>query len=414
MKAFDRIFIITIMLIIVLSASFNIIIIHYNTSYGNRQYRVEIKRVEALINQNKETDIKNIDLSGYDYVKNIEKYNGSRDFYNVNSDYYICEAGGSLYRFDYVADNAGNTGVIIKADIIIAIMAFIVIAVFIFVRQKILLPFSQLSDVPYELSKGNLVVPVKESKNRYFGKFLWGVDLLRENMEQQKQRELKLQKDKNTLLLSISHDIKTPLQAIKLYSKAFSRNLYNDSAKQQEIAEKINKKVCEIEEFVSQIVKASSEEYLSLSVNTGEFFLSVLINKIAGYYNEKLGLVNINFKIGKYSDCLIYGDIERSVEVLQNIMENAVKYGDGNSISINICEEEGCILVQIINTGNALPEAELPHIFDSFWRGSNTGSNKGNGLGLYICRQLMHKMNGEIFAEIKGRDMAFTTVFQKV
>lgn len=414
MKAFDRIFIITIMLIIVLSASFNIIIIHYNTSYGSRQYRVEIKRVEALINQNKETDIKNIDLSGYDYVKNIEKYNGSRDFYNVNSDYYICEAGGSLYRFDYVADNAGNTGVIIKADIIIAIMAFIVIAVFIFVRQKILLPFSQLSDAPYELSKGNLVVPVKESKNRYFGKFLWGVDLLRENMEQQKQRELKLQKDKNTLLLSISHDIKTPLQAIKLYSKAFSRNLYNDSAKQQEIAEKINKKVCEIEEFVSQIVKASSEEYLSLSVNTGEFFLSVLINKIAGYYNEKLGLVNINFKIGKYSDCLIYGDIERSVEVLQNIMENAVKYGDGNSISINICEEEGCILVQIINTGNALPEAELPHIFDSFWRGSNTGSNKGNGLGLYICRQLMHKMNGEIFAEIKGRDMAFTTVFQKV
>lgn len=414
MKAFDRIFIITIMLIIVLSASFNIIIIHYNTSYGSRQYRIEIKRIEALINESKETDIKNIDLSGYDYVKNIEKYNGSRDFYNVNSDYYICEAGGSLYRFDYVADNAGNTGIIIKADIIIAIMAFIVIAVFIFVRQKILLPFSRLADVPYELSKGNLVVPVKESKNRYFGKFLWGVDLLRENMEQQKQRELKLQKDKNTLLLSISHDIKTPLQAIKLYSKAFSKNLYKDSAKQQEIAEKINKKVCEIEEFVSQIVKASSEEYLSLSVNTGEFFLSSLVNKISGYYNEKLELVNINFKIGKYSDCLIYGDIERAVEVLQNIMENAVKYGDGNSIDINIYEEEGCILVQIRNTGNALPEAELPHIFDSFWRGSNTGSNKGNGLGLYICRQLMHKMNGEIFAEIKGRDMAFTTVFQKV
>lgn len=402
------------MLIIVLSASFNIIIIHYNTSYGSRQYRIEIKRIEALINESKETDIKNIDLSGYDYVKNIEKYNGSRDFYNVNSDYYICEAGGSLYRFDYVADNAGNTGIIIKADIIIAIMAFIVIAVFIFVRQKILLPFSRLADVPYELSKGNLVVPVKESKNRYFGKFLWGVDLLRENMEQQKQRELKLQKDKNTLLLSISHDIKTPLQAIKLYSKAFSKNLYKDSAKQQEIAEKINKKVCEIEEFVSQIVKASSEEYLSLSVNTGEFFLSSLVNKISGYYNEKLELVNINFKIGKYSDCLIYGDIERAVEVLQNIMENAVKYGDGNSIDINIYEEEGCILVQIRNTGNALPEAELPHIFDSFWRGSNTGSNKGNGLGLYICRQLMHKMNGEIFAEIKGRDMAFTTVFQKV
>jgi signal transduction histidine kinase len=56
----------------------------------------------------------------------------------------------------------------------------------------------------------------------------------------------------------------------------------------------------------------------------------------------------------------------------------------------------------------------LPHIFDSFWRGSNAGKHKGSGLGLYICRQLMHKMSGDIFAEIIDGRMIVTTVFQKV
>lgn len=411
MKLFDKIYIITIILIIVMFAGFNIAMANYNTSQNGRQYRVEIKRAALEI---EEKGYGSIDISKYKYITNIQKYNNSNGFYNVNSDYYICEINGLLYRFDYITGGSSNTGIIIMADIIIIIMASVVIAVFAFVRQKILFPFEALSGLPYELSKGNLVVPLKESKNRYFGRFLWGLDLLRENIEEQKQRELKLQKDKNTLLLSISHDIKTPLSAIKLYSKAFLTNLYKDSAKQHEIAEKINKKTDEIEKFVSQIAKASSEEYLSLDVDAGEIFLSSVINKIAGYYNEKLALVNIKFDVEKYTDCLIYGDKNRAVEVVQNIIENAIKYGDGNVISINFAEEDGCILVVIRNSGNELPETELPHIFDSFWRGSNAESNKGSGLGLYICRQLMHKMNGEIFAEIKGKYMAVTVVFQKI
>ena len=75
------------------------------------------------------------------------------------------------------------------------------LAVMLYIRAKILKPFEQLSNVPYELSKGNLTAPVKESKSRFFGRFIWGVDMLRENMEQQKERELGLQRDKKMLLL---------------------------------------------------------------------------------------------------------------------------------------------------------------------------------------------------------------------
>ena len=115
--------------------------------------------------------------------------------------------------------------------------------------------------------------------------------------------------------------------------------------------------------------------------------------------------------VDSFSDCLLSGDLERSIEVLQNIIENAVKYGDGKEITITFSREDDCQLVHIRNSGCTLSENELPHIFESFWRGSNTGSNSGSGLGLYICRTLMLKMNGDIFAEIQGNDMVVTAVF---
>ena len=149
------------------------------------------------------------------------------------------------------------------------------------------------------------------------------------------------------LLLSLSHDIKTPLSAIKLYAKALSKGLYESPEKQLEIAENINAKADEIENYVSEIVTASREDFLSLEVNSGEFYLSELINKIRLYYAEKLLLIKTDFTVGSFVDCLISGDLDRSVEVIQNVMENAIKYGDGKSIEIRICEEDGCILVTV-------------------------------------------------------------------
>ena len=121
-------------------------------------------------------------------------------------------------------------------------------------------------------------------------------------------------------------------------------------------------------------------------------------------------LLSINFKIDSYKDCLLNGDPERTIEVIQNLLENAIKYGDGKEISIRLLREENSQLISISNTGCTLDDTELPHIFDSFWRGSNTGANAGSGLGLYICRQLMNRMNGDIFAEIRDRKMIVTVV----
>lgn len=68
-------------------------------------------------------------------------------------------------------------------------------------------------------------------KSRFFGKFLWSLDMLREKLEADKLRRLELEKEKKTLLLSLSHDIRTPLSAIELYTQALEENLYEDEEK---------------------------------------------------------------------------------------------------------------------------------------------------------------------------------------
>jgi len=407
MKAFNRISVIVSTLIIAVFAAANMLLLTDNSESG-RPYHVEISRLVREIENNNTADI-----SECEFVTNITEY--GENFYNSDSDYVIREVNDKLYRFDYtIYSNKEKSETVFVVNVILGIMSAAIIAVMLYVRFKILSPFEKLTDIPYELSKGNLTTPVKETKNRFFGRFIWGVDVLRENMEQQKERELNLQREKKMLLLSLSHDIKTPLSAIKLYSKALSKGLYTNTEKQSEIAESINTKADEIEGYVSEIITASREDFLSFEVDMGEFYLSELVNRIRIYYIEKLSLIKTDFTVGEYIDCLISGDLDRSIEVVQNIIENAIKYGDGKEISIGFSEEDGCILVAVKNSGCTLPDTDLPHIFESFWRGTNAENQKGSGLGLYICRQLMHKMNGEVFAQIKDRDMCITAVFCKV
>lgn len=272
-----------------------------------------------------------------------------------------------------------------------------------YLRYRLLLPFHRLSYLPYELSKGNLTIPLQEEKNHFFGRFLWGMDLLRENLEHQRQREFALQKEKKLLLLSLSHDIKTPLSAIKLYARALNHNLYQDEAKKQEIAENINSKADEIEQYISEIVCASSEDFLDFQVQAREIYVGEVLEQIRSYYQEKMRLNQISFQIGAYANCLVYADPDRLVEVLQNVVENAIKYGDGESIEIQVSREEE-YLISVTNSGCDLPQRELLHIFDSFFRGSNVARQPGSGLGLYICRQLLHQMEGEITAEVEKKE----------
>lgn len=376
----------------------------------SRQYKVDISRASREIS---ESGIDSLNLKNYPSIIAITPIDESGKEFLSEYNYEIRQINDKLYRFDYGVEK-NNEELLLMINFSLGVMALLVIAVFIYIRQRILKPFNTIVDIPLELSKGNLSVPIKEQKGKYFGKFLWGIDLLREHLEEQKAKELQLIKEKKTLVLSISHDIKTPLGIIELYAKALEKNLYKDEKKKQEIAKNITEKCNDIKTYVSDIIEASNEDFLNFEVNVQEVYLSEIVDEIKRLYIEKLELLKIKFTVENFSNCLIYADKNRAVEVLQNIIENAVKYGDGKEINISFEQEDNCVLVGVTNSGCMLSDNEFPHIFDSFWRGSNVGSNDGSGLGLYICRKLMQAMEGEAFAKCFEEEICVTAVFRMV
>lgn len=388
----------------------NGIYIHQSQSDTGRLYRVETARVAREIEEQNLTveQVEAMDLSAYETLVKVTVF---RPEEICNNDYVVEEINDNLYRIEYRANRESN--IIIWMNLALVGMILITVAVLLYVYRKVLKPFHAMSNLSYELAKGNLSTPVKEEKSKLFGRFLWGMDMLREKLEDNKEKELEFQKDRKTLILSLSHDIKTPLSSIELYSKALAEDLYDTKEKRDEALQGIARNVKEIKGYVDEIVTASREDFLNLEVKNGEVYLSAVVDSIQAYYREKLSVVHTDFTVENFGECLLKGDQNRLIEVLQNIMENAIKYGDGRSVRITFEDEEDCKLIHIENSGNGLKDEELPNLFDSFYRGSNSHGVKGNGLGLYICKTLMHKMDGEVYAKSGEESFTVTVVVRK-
>ena len=399
MKAYRKLCIIVIAVFLISAAMLDLILIKQNDSEQGL-YRVEAHRLADEIERTG-----SYDLSDYPELTGV--YTGD-DLYKSEEHYVIIDAGGKLYRVEYRIRS--NTGLIVAVNCVLLVMLVLICLLLWYARRNIILPFGRLGDVPKELAKGNLAVPIPEEKSRFFGKFTWGVNLLREKIEDDRQKELSMQRDKKLLLLSLSHDIKTPLSAIKLNAKALARGLYKDEEKRRSTAESINSRADEIEHFVSEITKAASEDFMNFETTMGEIFLSQMIEKIVARYAVQLSACGTELKVNKYSDCILSCDPDRLGECLQNLIENAIKYGDGRLIELSFDSMDGCELITVSNTGCTLEEKELTQVFESFHRGTNAGKVQGNGLGLFICKRLMSLMGGEVFAKIEDGKFLITLV----
>ncbi len=395
---------------ILLLLSANRLYFYQNHDSGGKLYLVEAKRAVKEIEEQKleASEIEAMRFDQYETIMGIREFAAGEA---CDHEYLVEEIAGKLYRIEYAEERSMRLPWYINLSLLG--MMLVTNIVLVYVYTKVLKPFQDMSDLPYELAKGNLSMPVKEEKSKLFGRFLWGMDMLREKLEETKEKELAFQKERKALILSLSHDIKTPLSSIELYSKALSEDLYDTQERKDAAFRGIARNVKEIKGYVNEIVTASREDFLNLEVHMGEYYLSEVIKATESYYKDKLSVIHTEFQVDEFSECLVKGDQDRMAEVLQNVMENAIKYGDGKRIRISFGEEEDCKLIQIENSGCSLKKEELPNLFDSFYRGSNSTGRKGSGLGLYICRTLMRKMDGEIFAGMKEDLFCATIVVRK-
>lgn len=387
-------------------------------------YKVEINRIYNSLSGGKALD--KLDLHSYQAVRNvsylsceeIKDKEKTENFYKEGNQFRMeirpLYGEGQLLgflRFDYQESSFHLRYAIIVTELALFLMEVFTLWILFYLKFRLVAPFQKMSSLPYEMAKGHLGGIVTEEKNKYFGQFLWGLGQLKDTLEVSKKREMELQKEKKILLLSLSHDIKTPLNTIKLYGKALEEDLYDEEGQKRHAVRQIGAKAAEIESYIEEIMKNTREDILDIQVSNGEFYLAGLIKKVLDTYQEKCNIRMIDLKIAEYENRLLKGDLERTLEVFGNIFENAFKYGDGRRIEITFYEEDYCQLIRIYNTGVPVTDNEFNHIFESFFRGEGSRGKQGNGLGLYICREIMRKMGGEIFAEKQEGGMAFVLVF---
>ena len=94
---------------------------------------------------------------------------------------------------------------------------------------------------------------------------------------------------------------------------------------------------------------------------------------------------------------LIKSDLNGVRRIIRQLMDNAIKYGDGNGITLRMSKTDEGNLISIVNKGKPLPASELPYVFNSLWRGSNSTVVKGSGIGLYEARFIARKLGGDIW-----------------
>ncbi|HET6256604.1 MAG TPA: ATP-binding protein [Puia sp.] len=204
-------------------------------------------------------------------------------------------------------------------------------------------------------------------------------------------------------LANMSHEIRTPMNGIKgMTDLLLSTPL---STKQHELAEVIKRSVNNLLVIVGDILDFSKIKAGKLNVEKITFSVNDVINNATAIFEHRLRKKRLEIftSIDPRIPLWLVGDPHRLNQVLINLLGNAIKFTDQGHIRIDVSlrqqtATEVILSFTVKDTGIGIPEASLPHIFDSFAQGSRDTSRLygGTGLGLTICKQLLHLQGGDI------------------
>ena len=305
---------------------------------------------------------------------------------------------------------------ILVSEIVVALSFVVLISYFVYIDRKVLLPFNKLSAYPERIAKNETGEHIPENREKFFGKYVWGMNMLSDRLKGDRKKLRSLEKEKQTMISTIAHGIKTPVSNIRLYSEAIRSGLYrkdgtpdpDDAA----VADKIEKNAQDIEALVKELVENASQGVVEFEPDIETFYLSEIETWILEEYSNRLNVLKIPFEVDLRSKVMIRSDKTGIIRILTQFMENAVKYGDGKRIGVVIDKNDDGYVFAVSNTGSRVPEAEERYVFNSFWRGSNAEDVEGNGLGLYEASYIARKLGGTVATRfIESSDETEFSVF---
>ena len=336
------------------------------------------------------------------YVTVESSKDGMTELAGGSSVWTITEDGAvkGFLVFSFNDDHSLKTLMI--CEVSIAVVFVITVLFFIYIDRKVIMPFNRLSEYPERIAKNENADALPESKNRYFGRYIWGMNMLRDRLSGDNKKLRQMEKEQLTLVSTIAHGIKTPVANIKLYSEAIKSGLYRDDGipdkKDSEVADKITKNADDITALLQELLESASKGVVVFEPKKESFYLTEIEEFIRREYDNRLSVMRIPYKIDLRSKVMINSDKTGIARILTQLMENAIKYGDGRGITVIIDKNEDGYIFSVRDKGSRIPEGEMPYIFNSFWRGSNASEVEGNGLGLYEASFIARKLGGDIVA----------------
>jgi len=220
------------------------------------------------------------------------------------------------------------------------------------------------------------------------------------------ENELKKSERLKTEFMNIAaHELKSPVTPIKGYLDLIISD--NESSEKIKNWARISLRNCErLLRLVNDILDVSRLDSDTMRFDMGKLNTAEIINEIAEDMKPAVENKNLEFKI-YIPDNLpnIMGDRCRLLQVLRNIIGNAIKFTDNGYISIEANREEDYILISVKDTGTGISNEELKKIFTKFYQAytGNDRNNEGTGLGLFICKEIIEKHDGKMWAESKLR-----------
>ena len=264
--------------------------------------------------------------------------------------------------------------------------------VFFYVYLNILRPFDKMKNYASEIARGNLDLPLNYERSDYFGAFTWAFDSMRKEITRARTAEREAIENNKTVIATLSHDIKTPIASIRAYAEGLEANLDTTPERRSRYLEVLIRKCDEVTALTNDLFLHSLSDLNMLQMQPEEFllvpFLKQSISEIsAGYEDVVLKETDIS--------PVIYADRKRINQIVENLINNSRKYAKTN-VTVSLTQTDDMVSIHFRDKGPGIPDEDMPFITDKFYRGKNTGTENGSGLGLYIVKYIAERSGGSI------------------
>ena len=283
--------------------------------------------------------------------------------------------------------------------------------------RSIVRPLKEIGRAANEIAEGNLDCSLPEGKKDEIGQLQGDFEAMRVHLKAMSESELKYQQESREMVANISHDLKTPLTAIRGYAEGLLDGVADTPEKQERYFRTIYNKAGDMERMVEEIAYYAKIEQQSMPYDFRKMDLHAFLADCIE--EQSLDLEQQGITLLYEANCpegaTAVFDPEHIKRVLINIIGNSVKYMDKEPgrITVGLNEADEFFEVSVTDNGCGIPEADIPRIFERFYRGDSARGTKrgGSGIGLAIVKTIIGAHGGSVSAESEqgeGTTIRFT------